>query len=330
MAEIIAGLASSHAFALVDPSTWDVRRERNRSMYKKRYGVEPPLQPKLADETPEARDRRYRNVKSGLNFFRDWLKETRPDALILIGDDQNENFRDDNLPQIAIYLGEKVLAANPRVDGAESPPPQYRCHTELAHTLLEGLVERDFDIAFSKSFPKDQLLSHAHAPILRTVDPEASIPVVLLFVNAIHVPAISPRRCYSLGDAMRQILTEKRPAGERVAIYASGGLSHFTGGYPWRHYSGPFSYGSISEEFDRTALEWMSAGRGDKLAGLTSKDLLDNGDIEMRSWIVLAGAMGQRSARVLAYEPLYSGNMGMAVAFWGAGEAPAGQTVASR
>jgi aromatic ring-opening dioxygenase LigB subunit len=116
---------------------------------------------------------------------------------------------------------------------------------------------------------------------------------------------------------MKEILQHDRPAAERVAIYASGGLSHFTGGYPWRHYTGSFGYGAISEEFDRAALDWMSAGRGDKLADLTSKDLLDHGDIEMRSWIVLVGAMGQRPARVLAYEPLYSGNMGMAVAFWG-------------
>lgn len=317
MSEIIAGLASSHAFALVDPSTWDERRERNRSMYQKRYGVEAPQQPKLSEETPDIRSARYKNIRNGLNFFQSWLKETKPDALILIGDDQNENFRDDNLPQMSIYLGDRVFAVDPRVDGAGSHPPQYRCHTDLAQTLLEGLVEREFDIAFSKSFPKDQLLSHAHAPILRTVDPDASIPVVLLFVNAIHVPAVSPGRCYRLGEAIREILLQNRPAGERLAIYASGGLSHFTGGYPWRHYSGPFTYGSISEEFDRSALEWISTGHGHKLADLTSKDLLDNGDIEMRSWIVLAGAMGKRPARVLAYEPLYSGNMGMAVAFWG-------------
>jgi len=317
MSEIIAGLASSHAFALVDPSTWDERRERNRSMYKKRYGVEAPHQPKIGEETPVIRNSRYQNVKDGLNFFQRWLKETRPDALILIGDDQNENFRDDNLPQISIYLGDRVVAVDPRLDSAESPPPQYRCHTELARTLLEGLVERQFDVAFSNSFPRDQLLSHAHAPILRTVDPDARIPVVLFFVNAIHVPAISPGRCYRLGEAIREVLSQNRPSAERVAIYASGGLSHFTGGYPWPHYTGPFAYGSISEEFDRTALDWISTGRGDKLADLTSKDLLDNGDIEMRSWIVLAGAMGKRPARVLAYEPLYSGNLGMAVAFWG-------------
>ena len=316
MSEIIAGLASSHAFALVDPTTWDERRERNRQMYAKRYGVEPARQPKVAEETLEVRKARYKNVKDGLDFFQGWLKENKPDALILVGDDQNENFHADNMPQISIYLGDSVRAFDPRLDRGDAVPPQYPCHAELAHKLLVGLIDRDFDVAFSKAFPQDKLLSHAHAPILRLLDPDASIPVVLVFVNAIHIPGISPSRCYRLGQAIGEIVTKDGSPAERVAIYASGGLSHFTGGYPWPDYTGPFSYGSISEDFDRRALEWIKTGNGHKLAGLTSQDLLDNGDIEMRSWIVLAGAMGERPANVLAYEPLYSGNMGMGVAFW--------------
>lgn len=317
MSEIIAGLASSHAFALVDPSTWDERRERNRMMYQKRHGVEAPRNPEVDKETLEVRNARYQHVKDGLNFFKDWLKDNKPDTLILVGDDQNENFRDDNMPQISIYLGDKVVAVDPRRDAEGPPPPVYNCDAGLARTLLDGLIDREFDVAFSKRFPDDRLLSHAHAPILRTVDPESRIPVVLIFVNAVHVPGISPARCYRLGQAIAEIVGEAGPPGKRVAMYASGGLSHFTGGYPWRDYQGPFTYGSISEDFDRTALDWMVKGRGHKLADLTSKDLLDNGEIELRSWIVLNGAMGKRHARILAYEPLYSGNMGMGVAFWG-------------
>jgi hypothetical protein len=60
----------------------------------------------------------------------------------------------------------------------------------------------------------------------------------------------------------------------------------------------------------------MADGKMSKLAGLSSAELLDHGDIELRSWIVLAGAVGEVPARVLAYEPLYRGLMGMAVAQW--------------
>jgi hypothetical protein len=60
----------------------------------------------------------------------------------------------------------------------------------------------------------------------------------------------------------------------------------------------------------------MADGEGSKLAALSSADLLDHGEIELRSWIVLAGAVGAVPARVLAYEPLYRGLMGMAVVQW--------------
>jgi aromatic ring-opening dioxygenase catalytic subunit (LigB family) len=246
------------------------------------------------------------------------LEAKKPDALILVGDDQNEQFKEDNLPQISIYVGKEFYTME-MPSGQRDPGAPYRCHTELAEEMLNGLVERDFDVSFSRSFPKEELLAHAHGPILRRVIPEASIPVVLVFVNAIHVPAPSPRRCYRLGQAIREIV-QGRPPEERVAIYASGGLSHFTAGYPYRHYHGPFSYGSISEDFDRTALEWMVRGEGEKLGQLSSADLLDHGNIEMRSWIVVLGAVGKVPAKILAYEPFYSGNMAMAVGYWEVGQ----------
>jgi aromatic ring-opening dioxygenase catalytic subunit (LigB family) len=298
----------------MDPADWDKGRERNRAMYRRLYEVEPPIHPKIAEETLELRQKRYRRIRDGLDFLRTTLSKKKPDALILVGDDQNENFKEDNLPQMSIYLGSEFYTTEPR-DGQRQRTGRYRCHSELAHALLHGLVERDFDVSFCKSFPQDELLAHAHGPILRRIMPEADIPVVLVFVNALHVPAPSPQRCYRLGEAMRQIV-EQRPAAERVAIYASGGLSHFTAGYPWRFYKGPFGYGSISEEFDREALDWMAHGEGEKLAQLTSEDLLKHGDIEMRSWIVVLGAVGKVPAQVVAYEPFYSGNMAMAVGYW--------------
>jgi aromatic ring-opening dioxygenase catalytic subunit (LigB family) len=315
MGKIVAGLASSHAYTLLDPSEWDKRREKNRSMYRNRYGVDAPAHPKIADETVEDRATRYQRVRDGLGFLRRKLKEKKPDCLILVGDDQNENYNEGNLPQFALYTGGEVLATEMAADGQRVRGARYRSHGELGQALLEGLVDREFDIAYSKSFPKEELLSHAHGPILRIMDPEAEIPVVLLFVNAIHVPAPSPNRCYRLGQAMREII-QRRPGNERVAIYASGGLSHFTAGYPWPAYKGPHTYGSISEDFDRQALELMRRGEGEKLTALTSADLLAHGDIEMRSWLVLLGAVGSHPGEVLAYEPFYSAVMGMAVGYW--------------
>lgn len=316
MGQIVTGFASSHANTLVEPSRWDERREHNRAGYKKRYGVEPPIHPKIAGESIEIRERRYQPVRDGLIFIRDRLRQKQPDALILIGDDQNENYREDNLPQVAIYVGDHLYPVDRHNEGNEGQRVLYRCHLGLANSLLNGLVQRDFDVAYSKSFPREELLAHAHAPILRRIIPEADIPVVLIFVNAIHMPAISPGRCYRLGQAIKETIEQERPGTERVAIYASGGLSHFTAGYPWRHYKGPHAYGSISEEFDHRLIDWMERGEGEKFSQFSSQDLLDNGEIELRSWITLLGAVGKTPAQVLGYESFYSANMAMAVAYW--------------
>lgn len=319
MGQIIAGMASSHAYALADPSVWDKMRETTRARYKERYGVEAPVHPKVAEELPEIRRDRYDCIAAGFDFFRDRLRELRPDALIVIGDDQNENFREDNLPQIAIYTGAQFYTNERNAHGVRTRGVRYPGAAELAEAMVEGLVEREIDVAFSRSFPNDELLSHAHSPILRRIVPDADLPIVPLFVNAIHVPALTPHRCYRLGAAIREVVLS-RPAGERVALYASGGLSHFTAGYPWKHYSGPHGLGSISEELDRQAIAWMEQGRGDELGRLTSQALIENGDIELRSWITLMGAIGNKRPTFLHYEPFYSAVMAMGIGYWEVGD----------
>ena len=315
MGKIIAGMASSHAYALVEPTGWDVMRGRTRARYKARYGVEPEVHPNVAAETPDMREWGYRPIREALAFFERQMRETCPDALIIVGDDQDENFTEDNLPQIAVYTGSEIHTSQRAGDGSRVRGPKYACHAALAGDLVNGLVEREFDVASCHSFPNDELLSHAHGPIMRRILPDVDIPVVPVFLNAIHVPAPSPRRCYRLGAAMREII-ESRPGNERVAIYASGGLSHFTAGYPWKHYSGPHDVGSISEEFDRSAVAFMKSGEGDRLKQLTSRDLLDNGGIEMRSWITLLGAVGNIPPRFLHYQPFYSAVMAMGAGYW--------------
>jgi aromatic ring-opening dioxygenase catalytic subunit (LigB family) len=313
MGSLVAAMASSHAFAVAPPEKWDELRERNRNVYAQRQHVEvPPPHSRMSEESVEDVQTRYGRVRDGLFELKRVIEESRPDALIVIGDDQNENFTSQNVPQFAIYTGSEAVF----FDRLFKEERMYGCDAEIARVILDRSVEGGFDLSFSENFPDKRLISHAHAePLMRILLPHADVPIVPIYVNAIHPPGPTPARCYAfgalLGDIVRNSLADKR-----IAIYASGGLSHFTAGYPWRHYNGPFAYGCISEEFDRKVLRWIEDGQANKLAGLSSAELLDHGEIELRSWIVLAGAVGAVPARVLAYEPLYRGLMGMAVAQW--------------
>jgi aromatic ring-opening dioxygenase catalytic subunit (LigB family) len=314
MSTLTAGMASSHAATVVEPSKWDKGRATNREAYARRYGTEPDYHPKASEETMEIREARYKWIRDGLDFLRAKLQEIRPDAVILVGDDQDENFSEENWPQLSLYVGDEFYATL-REGGKRQRGPRYQAHPALARDLLAGLVERDFDVAYSKSFPEQELRSHAHCQILDRVLPEANIPVIPMFVNATHPPIITPRRCFSVGRALREVI-DARPGNERVVIFASGGISHFPAGFPWRHYKGSFTWGSISEEFDRRIMEQMARGEGSLLAQLTSEELINNGNDEMRSWIIALGAIDKARPELLSYEALYSAGTAMGVGYW--------------
>jgi aromatic ring-opening dioxygenase LigB subunit len=311
MAKLIAGMASSHAATFDDPSLWDEHRARNRQGYRRRYGVLPPENPGVAKETADEVHRRYRAISEGLRSLREQLASDGADTMVMIGDDQNENFTDANLPQIAIYLGES-FTVRARATGEAA---RYRGNPALAEAILDRCVAADIDMASVRHFPDEVLLAHAFGPTLRVVDPEARVAVVPIFVNAIHLPAPSPRRCYAYGNAIRTAI-EGSTGAERVAMYASGGMSHFTAGYPWPHYKGPHAYGSISEGFDREIMRQMEAGEGHALCELTNEEIIGNGEIELRSWITLHGAMGDVRPELLVYEPFYRAIQAMGVGYW--------------
>jgi hypothetical protein len=310
MVKIAAGMASSHAYTFIDPQRWEERREVTRERYKRRYGEYPAIQPKIEGETLEGNLVRYRDIRGGLDRLKRSFEALRPDTLVLIADDQDENYREDNLPQLAIYTGERVVA----VDGETARTIELRSDAALATRILNDAVDAGFDLASSNAFPDDRVRSHAHAQVLSFLDPQ--VPVVLIFLNAIHVPAPSPSRCYQFGQCLRGIL-EALPDDRRVVLYASGGMSHFTAGYPWAHYHGPFGLGSISEQFDRRATAAMLEGRAAELVqSLSSRDLLENGAIEFRQWITLLGALDGAAPDWLAYQPFYRAVMAMGVAYW--------------
>lgn len=308
MGTLVAAMATSHAFSFMDPTVWDDNRERNRLGYQRRYGVLPPIAAGIANENLESNLERYRSVRDAHDRLDRELLDARPDVLFVIGDDQNELYHDDNIPQIAIYNGGDFII----------PPTgaRYRSDSATANVLLRRLVREGFDVSICSQFPEDRLKSHAFAQLLDRLAASRDIPIVPIFVNGIHVPAPEPSRCLALGRSIAKIIAADLPATTRVAAFASGGLSHFTAGYPWPAYNGPFRYGEISVDFDRSLIEAMSRGAVDLLAKLTADDLLANGGIEFRSWLVVLGMVGTTPIEMLAYEPFYSAIMGIGVGRW--------------
>jgi Catalytic LigB subunit of aromatic ring-opening dioxygenase len=308
---IVSAFATSHAYTFQEPETWDQRRERSKANVARKTG-------RLAGDTREAKAetlednrKRYAPIREAHAKIRERLKSARADAVLLIGDDQAENFTADNMPQLLVYTGGDYVADDwDRKHTATVPN-----HPDVAKTLVSGCVEEGFDVAWSEAFRDGKLLSHAHTEPILYLMKEAGVPVVPLFVNAVHPPAPSAARCYAFGQALARVIENELP-DRRIVLCASGGLSHFSPSHPWAHHVGSRYVGDISVEFDRKIVAWMRAGEGRKLAQFSSRELIEHGEGELRQWIVLLGALGDAKPEFLVYEPLFRSIMGMGVGYW--------------
>jgi pyrroloquinoline quinone (PQQ) biosynthesis protein C len=73
--------------------------------------------------------------------------------------------------------------------------------------------------------------------------------------------------------------------------------------------------GRVNDEFDRWFLGVMAEGRAETLLTMSDEEIerAGNGAHEIRAWLTIAGAMGPRPARVLAYEPVTQWVTGMGI-----------------
>ncbi len=214
------------------------------------------------------------------------------DVIAVIGGDHIEGFFLSAVPALAVYVG--------RTASGEFGSYRYtfEVHEPLARAITEQGIEAGFDLTYSQEVRLDYAF---YIPLHFTM-PERRLPIVPLYVNVYLPPQPAPRRCYAWGRALRRIL-DARP--ERVALIASGGLSHFPG---------TDRYSSPDYDFDRALLASLAEGRGAETARLTGEELDKAGNVELRTWITLLGAVGPARAEVLCYEP--SWHHGNAAVAW--------------
>jgi 2,3-dihydroxyphenylpropionate 1,2-dioxygenase len=118
--------------------------------------------------------------------------------------------------------------------------------------------------------------------------------------NNVYVPPLpQPHRAYQLGRRIAEIIAAR---GERVAILASGGMSH---------YPGTEKYGCPDFDFDRYLLGVMERSEQSSLLSLTSEKLDETGETELLTWYVVFGAIGNQRGEVLSYQPTWHHGLGV-------------------
>ncbi|MEW1845392.1 hypothetical protein AB0392_46230 [Nonomuraea angiospora] len=283
----------------------------------------------------EHKDRAER-FRAALGTARDALAAARPDVAVIIGSNHFRGFWLDLIPAFTLGVDEVIASGE---SGTPSGPQRTR--PDLAQSIAESLVAAGTEVAISARLQIDHGQSHAIQYLLRDLD----VPVIPLVVNVFATPLPLMRRCAELGRNLAAAVAAL-PEGLRVAVIASGGLSHRLpwpsrwqdphgpdeeflveawreGRGDWERYDArrrqiiTAARPVIFPEFDAEFLAALERGELERYAGLSTAQIEEaagNGGQELRSWLAMAAALGFAPGRTLAYEPMPEWLTGMGVA----------------
>jgi len=249
---------------------------------------------------PEAADpEQAKRFFAGYERLKERLHAARPDLLVVITPEHWANFFLDKMPAFCLGLADEF--DGPLEDPAFLRVPKVKVPgaPKRARSLLEAMGE-EIDLAFSEEL----ILDHGSMVPLHFLTPEMSLPVIPLIVNCLAHPMPPLHRCYRMGQVLGEII---RGWTERVALLATGGLSHWPA---------MLEAGKINSEFDRQFLQWLATGSVQEYLWYSDGEVEDQagpGAHEIRTWVALAGATPGAKGEVLAYEPVKAWATGCAL-----------------
>ncbi len=327
MAQIVLGIGTSHSPILtIGGDDWEHRAkaDRNnprltvadgRSMNYEQLAAErgehyaDVAQPQTFVQLAERSQR-------SLDRLADEIEHAAPDVVVIIGDDQAELYTPGNMPSFALFWGDEVVMHNM----PEELPPWMKAmaqgyamdaqhvfpgHPALAEDIITGLMDLGVDLTVCKDVPDPAKAGFGHAfgfPVKRLFGGR-EIPIIPFMLNTYFPPNVpSSDRCFHVGAMLRNAI-EASPLDLRVAIVASGGLSHFV----------------VEETLDRSVVDGLGDPDGAALRAIPREALLE-GSSEILNWILTAGAVSHLKLASSDYIPVRrtpaGTGIGLAFAVW--------------
>lgn len=220
------------------------------------------------------------------------LAAAKPDVVLVTADCHFQSF---DTGHIVIGTGENHIGSmeffkRPDLDLNLNGQP------EVAAKMIAAVRAAGLEVEESAQVDLD----HGLIVPLRLVLSDPEIPVIPIITQPHR--SYSPYNAREFGKALRKAIEE---SGLRVAMLATGGLSHFLD---------PGKFGQVDPEFDTYILKMLQAGRGLDLAGLEPYPLLDHGQYEFMNWLIMLGIVGPGvRGNVYAYEPMDASGGGWTV-----------------
>jgi protocatechuate 4,5-dioxygenase beta chain len=222
----------------------------------------------------------WKPVFAGYERSKAWIKDAKPDVVILVYNDHASAFSLELIPTFAIGCAESFSPAD---EGwGPRPVPVVQGHPELAWHLAQSLILDEFDMAIVNRMDLDHGLT---VPLsLMFGQPDAwPCKVIPLAVNVVQYPPPTGNRCYRLGQAIARAVASF-PEDLNVQVWGTGGMSH--------QLQGPRA-GLINKVFDTAFLDRLVAdpeGQA-KVPHIDYVREAGSEGIELVMWLVMRGAL---------------------------------------
>lgn len=268
--------------------------------------------PGLTGWLDQAPEHEQKSLTDGFTKLGDMLRATKPDVIIGIANDHVLNMPLDDLHDFCVGTADSWAGPSEWFrDWVNVKPYTVAGNAAVAKAVFDGLSSRGHDVTQKTDLHFDDNWS---VPLLY-LTPDYDIPLVPIHMNCVVPPVPTPETCYAVGKAVAEIVKNDLPDGMRVAFMGTGGLSHDPGGP---------KYFDVDEEFDRWFLALMEEGDPEKvLRECTVEKMVaagDGGTTELLAWIaamgVVGGAVGNRPAHTVCYEPSVALRCGMGCVYW--------------
>ncbi len=219
---------------------------------------------------------------------RDWFRRQKPDAIVYVFNDHVTSFFFDHYSAFTLGIGEEYAPADEGGGARVLPPVQG--NSRLAQHIGWSLVADEFDMAFFQDKPLDHGFFSPMSVLLDHDREGWSTTIVPLQVGVLQFPIPSAARCFKLGKALRRAI-ESYPEELRVAVVATGGLSHQVHGE---------RAGFNNPEWDQKFLDVITRDPV-ALAEMTHAEYAALGGVEgseVIMWLIMRGALSESVERV--------------------------------
>lgn len=295
---------------LRDPANWP-------APMREQWGNDEGLTTHIADR---------KRMRAAFATLRAELDAFKPDLVVIWGDDQYENFREEIVPPFCVQAYDEIISQpfhhmNNRPNVWDEPTDKvfrFSGHREAGKYITRCALDAGIDMPYSYRPRESVGIGHAFANTLLFLDWDRrgfDYPVVPISVNAYgrflisyrggisrqdgteDPPCPSPTRCFDMGRAVGKALRE---SPWRTVLIGSSSWSH-----AFLCEQNHWLYPDL--DADHTLLEQLKTGDFGQWRNLTTDWIEKTGEGEFLSWISLSGAMAELGlkARIIDWIPTW-------------------------